>query len=148
MSKFNKTKYNIRRLQPAAVDVELNKCNHLLDSESESYDCVLCGININPNLNIDKIKTSASILVEQLETLKIVANGCLNRRELKECQKYFDMIPLLKNIGALYSVCEDSNIINTEDDEYDELDFSTDSAKDSEEKDTDKKKLARGVKNE
>lgn len=122
-NRFNKRNYNIKRLQPSADEIELNRCTHIVDVESEKYECLLCGTIIKQNLDIENFINSAFNVAEYLETMKMVANNSLSRKEYKAAQKYFDMIPYLRNIRALYNICEEANNTITEpeyDDEFDE----------------------------
>lgn len=104
--KFNKEKYNIKRLQPRAEDIEVNKCTHEIFSK-EDGQCAVCNTVVDPNMCLDEelLTSSVDIIITHLHCMKMVVNSCMGKKEIKAAQKYFDMIPLLQNIDALYNIC-------------------------------------------
>lgn len=104
-NKFNKTAYNIKKLIPREEDIEFNKCTHTTD---ENGVCYLCGIEMELNINLNDLVNSTNVLISYLETMKMIANSSLRKKEFKVAKEYFDMIPLLKNITALYDICSDA----------------------------------------
>ena len=108
MKSFNKEKLNIETLKPQAKDIELNKCTHIMYDEDTKI-CEDCGVNLNLELSEDELITMANNLITYLETLKMVINLCGSKKEIRAMQKYFNMIPLLKNIKNVHYVCEESH---------------------------------------
>lgn len=119
MKRFNKTEYNVKRLQPREEDIELNKCTH--KDIDENNKCICCRTPIELELDINDLMDVTSIIISYLESMKIIASGTFSKKEYKEAKKYFDMIPLLKNIGSLYNICSDINeLYLKEEEEIDE----------------------------
>ena len=115
MDKFNHEKLNIARLKPNATDVELNKCTHMFIDE-ETSTCTVCGKHITCDIAFDEETSKAiDLVIDKLESLKMVMNELSSKKELKIAQPYFDMIPLLKNLESLQNVVVDdyTNYINT-----------------------------------
>ena len=107
MKRFNKQEYNIKRLQPKAEDIEINRCPHKeIDDESK---CTCCKTLIETDLDLSTLLCVAETMISYLESMKIVASDVLTNKEFKEANKYFNMIPLLKNIGNLYDICSEAN---------------------------------------
>lgn len=126
-NKFNKTKYNINMLKPTPESIEKNKCTHEVFAV-EDGSCLTCGVNASPKkcLNPDKLIEAKATMIEHLQCMKMVANSCLSKKEIKAAQKYFDMIPLLEKIDVLYNICADALDDHTLDDVtdlYDELEY-------------------------
>ena len=106
MTNFKQQKYNIKRLQPKVRDIELNKCTHCI--EEDDLICWICGEEIELNLNYNELIESADTIIRQLETMKFISNLTMTKKEFKAAKKYFDMIPLLKNITELYNICDEN----------------------------------------
>lgn len=104
---FNKILYNIKRLKPKPEDIEANKCHHCIDEEKDDDICILCGTEIERDLNFNNLTYHSNMVIQYLESMKMIANCSLTKKELKAAQKYFDMIPLLKNISNLYNICSE-----------------------------------------
>jgi hypothetical protein len=98
-------KYHTTKMQPKLEDIELNKCIH--NAENIDSKCPICGSKIDTNMDLEKLLSSADTLISYLETMKMVSNTVLTSKEIKAAQKYFDMIPLLKNIESIYNICKD-----------------------------------------
>ena len=101
---FNFEEYTVMRLQPKAESIELNKCNH--DDITDNNRCILCGKKINTNLNLKELIDASDIIINTLESMKMVVTH-MSKKERRVAQKYFHMIPLLKNIGTFYDVCNE-----------------------------------------
>ena len=107
---FNEEMYNTKRLQPRNEHIEFNKCTHAVINENNK--CVLCGTELKLALKSSELLHSADVIIDYLESMKMLSNG-MSKKECKAAQKYFDMIPLLKNINNLYDICnEKSNQLN------------------------------------
>lgn len=104
MKQFNKTNYDVKRLQPKAKDVELNKCIHTYFDEDNAHMCAICGTNLKLDFSIVELEDASQKIIEYLETCKMILNSCSHPKIVKAAQKYIDMIPLLKNIPALYDI--------------------------------------------
>lgn len=104
--KFNKVKYNIKKLQLRPEDIEANKCTHEVFSK-EDGECAECGIVVNPDVCFDEenFTKAVDIVITHLESMKMIVNTCMTKGEIKAAQKYFNMIPLLHNIDTLYDIC-------------------------------------------
>lgn len=106
-NKFNKEKYNIKRLEVRDEDIERNKCTHEI-FDKESGECAICGTEVNPNapwFNEDELISAVDTVIDHLETMKMIVNSCMSKKEIRAAQEYFDMIPLLNNIDTLYNIC-------------------------------------------
>lgn len=103
---FNIRKRNIKRLRPRPEDIELNKCTHYLGEDGR---CSICGIELETEIVLEDLYTSSETIIDYLETLKMLSEYVLTKKERKAAQRYFNMIPLLKNIIGLYDVCNDAN---------------------------------------
>ena len=114
MKKFSKEKYTISKLKPKPLTVEANKCTHQNYNIDDNY-CTECGRELNLNLDHVNLLVHTSEVVNYLETFKMLMNAYGTRKEIKAAQKYFDMIPLLLNIGKLHDVCREKYA------EYEEL---------------------------
>ena len=101
---FNKEKFNIERLQPQKEIIEMNNCTHL---NLKNNRCEDCGIYLEEEMNLDELVEAGQVITGYLETMKMVANVTLSKKEMKVAQKYFDMLPLLYNLTELYEVCEE-----------------------------------------
>lgn len=101
---FNKNLYNAKKLKPKAEDIELNKCMHIVE---DSNECLICGTIVNRILDINELIDHSNNIINYLETMKMIAGYAFSKKELKTAQKYFDMIPLLKNINSLYDICNE-----------------------------------------
>ena len=118
---FDQEKYNVKKLQPKATDIELNKCTHLY-FDKDSGECLMCGYNLDFNVHdLEELQKSANYLVKNLETFKTILYSCGSIKEIVAAKKYFDMIPLLKNIDALHSIGIDMLINSSQDPIEDEL---------------------------
>lgn len=105
--KFNKAKFNIKRLSPHKEDIEKNKCTHDIFA-AEDGECQECGTFINTDLKSDELLMASAKLIQYLETMKMVINNSeLSKSEIRAAKKYTDIIPLLKNINALYDICKE-----------------------------------------
>ena len=105
MKKFNKMKFNIKKLKPLPEAIELNKCIHTLLDE-ETGECAVCKNKIKLELPTESdILNASTCIVNSLETMKMIVNSCMSKKEIRAAQKYFDMIPLLNNISSLYEIC-------------------------------------------
>ena len=104
MIKLNKITSNVKKLKPNKIHMELNKCNHIVEN-FEQDTCPICNAEITPKLSIGHLEDITNDLVKYLETMKMITNCTLSKTEIKATKKYFDMIPLLKNINALYDIC-------------------------------------------
>ena len=119
--KFNKEKYNTKRLQPRIEDIELNKCTHEVFDKTTG-ECAECGTKVNISFTLideNEFIYSVNDVIDQLESMKMIVNSCMNKQEIKAAQKYFDMIPLLKNINTLYDICKNEVELST----LDEIDL-------------------------
>lgn len=104
---FSKERFNIKKLEVCKEDIEYNKCIHSIFSAEDGV-CQTCGTIINTNLNLDKLLSSTDVLIQYLETMKMVVNNSgLSHAEIKAAKKYTDIIPLLKNIDVLYTICKE-----------------------------------------
>lgn len=143
-NRFNKIKYNVKRLKPRPEDIELNKCTHEI-FDKETGECPVCGVIVSPdtNFNDNDLLLAAQNVIDHLESMKMIANACMSKKEIKAAQKYFDMIPLLQNVDVLLDICKEE-LNNTDLDivdlyepidhfDYDEL---NDIVDDSEDKDS------------
>lgn len=113
--KFNKEKHNIKRLQPRVEDIELNKCTHEIFDKTTG-ECALCGTKVSIDFSWFKeneFTESIDNVIDELESMKMIINSCMGDKEIKAAQKYFNMIPLLKNIGALYDICKENVCISS-----------------------------------
>ena len=106
--RFNLIKCNAKKLKPKREHVKMNKCTHSIVNNDNV--CLVCGWNINTDLNLDEFLRSADVVADYLETMKmIISNTCCTRAERKAAQKYFNMIPLLSNIESLYKISYDKS---------------------------------------
>lgn len=118
---FNEEKYNIKKLQPKATDLELNKCTHLY-FDKDSGECMMCGYKLDFNIHdLEELQKSANYLIKNLETFKTILCSCGSVKEIAAAKKYFDMIPLLKNIDALHSIGIDMLINSSQENIEEEL---------------------------
>lgn len=124
MKTFDKANYNVKRLKPKAEDIELNKCRHMINSADDDK-CILCGTDIDIELSSNELIYAADTLVDYLESMKLIANYFLSNKENRAAQKYFNMIPLLKNITELYIICSEevNNALSSEDDSDDDTEM-------------------------
>ena len=113
--KFSREKFIIESLKPRPEDIIFNRCTHQI-FDKETGECATCKTIINPNMCFDKteLMTATDTVIENLECMKMIVNSCMDKKVVRAAQKYFDMIPLLQNIYALYDICneelEDSNL--------------------------------------
>lgn len=105
MKLFNTEKYNLARLKPLAIDVELNKCTHSSFNEATGH-CEECGVAPIIEMDMASLAIATKVVIGHIETYKMIGK-CLTKKERKLAQKYFDMIPLLKNLNSLHDVCEE-----------------------------------------
>lgn len=104
MKGFSSEKLNIERLKPKAIDIELNKCTHLSIDEQTST-CTICGKHVSCNIAFDEETDKAiALIIDKIESLKMVMSELGTSKELKIAQPYFNMIPLLNNLESLQDV--------------------------------------------
>jgi hypothetical protein len=110
MRRFNEEKYFVKKLQPKATDIELNKCTHEC-FDKDTGECALCSYMLKFDIHDEEeLYKSVKYLIERLETFKTIMYSCGSAKEIAAAKKYFDMIPLLKNIGSLNDICIDKFI--------------------------------------
>lgn len=109
--KFNKIRYNIKRLKPRVEDIELNKCTHKMYCKEDGL-CGYCGTQVSPDNIFDEngleLAAAADTIIDYLECMKMIVNNCMSNKEIRATKKYFNMIPLLNNIDTLYDMCIDA----------------------------------------
>ena len=105
MKQFNEEKFNVKKLQPKATDIELNKCTHEC-FDKYTGECALCGYKLHFDIHDPKeLYKSVNYLIEKLEAFKTIMYSCGSDKEISAAKKYFDIIPLLKNIDSLHNIC-------------------------------------------
>ncbi len=88
-----------------------NKCCHIgglqLSSDNQ-HVCISCGSHIKSHMDIKELQKASKIIIDYLETMKLIMYySHPTKKELRVANKYFKTVPYLKNIDALYNICQD-----------------------------------------